>query len=226
MADLKPVKLTASDRAILESYQTLLEGLAEYLGNGYEIVLHSLESFEHSVVKIVHGEHTGRKEGDPITDLALDMLEKIQSNDHLNHICYFTKNRNGHPLKSATIAIRGENGFPIGLLCINMYLDTPLSSILAALEPSTQLEETFAQGALDGDPSTVIRTETTRAVKAVEGNPKVMPSLRNREIVTLLEERGVFSLKDSVVIVAECLGVSKNTIYMHLRNIRAVNQAG
>ena len=32
----------------------------------------------HSVISIYHGEHTGRKEGAPITDLALEMLEKLR----------------------------------------------------------------------------------------------------------------------------------------------------
>lgn len=41
------------------------------------MVLHSLEDTEHSVIKIINGHHTGRTEGMPITDLALQMLEEI-----------------------------------------------------------------------------------------------------------------------------------------------------
>ena len=40
------VALTDTDRAILESYKAMLNGLAEYLGSGYEIVLHSLEDLD------------------------------------------------------------------------------------------------------------------------------------------------------------------------------------
>ena len=61
---VKEVKLNSRDRLILESYKAVLDGLADYLGSGYEIVLHSLENFEHSVIKIINGEHTGRKEGE------------------------------------------------------------------------------------------------------------------------------------------------------------------
>ena len=35
--------LTATDRCILESYSPVVKGLSEYLGSGYEVVLHSLE---------------------------------------------------------------------------------------------------------------------------------------------------------------------------------------
>lgn len=62
------VELTPMDRDIINSYRQMLAGLSDYLGSGYEIVLHSLEDLNHSVISIYHGEHTGRKEGAPITD--------------------------------------------------------------------------------------------------------------------------------------------------------------
>ena len=39
----KEVVLTEEDRRILDSYATLVEGLADYLGPSYELVLHSLD---------------------------------------------------------------------------------------------------------------------------------------------------------------------------------------
>ena len=36
------VELTKTDKAILNSYNKMLDGLSMYLGEGYEIVLHSL----------------------------------------------------------------------------------------------------------------------------------------------------------------------------------------
>ena len=38
------MKLSKVDKQILESYTYILEGLADYLGPGYEFVLHSLET--------------------------------------------------------------------------------------------------------------------------------------------------------------------------------------
>ena len=74
-----PVKLTRADQKILKSYIPTLQGLAAYLGSSYEIVLHSLEDYDHSVIGIINGEHTGRRIGAPITDLALDMLDEISA---------------------------------------------------------------------------------------------------------------------------------------------------
>jgi predicted transcriptional regulator YheO len=136
------VILTKTDRAILNSYKKICEGLSAYLGDGYEIVLHSLENFDHSVIQILNGSHTGRTIGAPITDLALTMLSQIRTKNDCGYICYHSKNKEGQPLKSTTITIAGENDRIIGLLCINFYLNTPLAKVLEQLMLSeTQIRE-------------------------------------------------------------------------------------
>ena len=87
------VPFTDEDHRILSSCVTLVEGLADYLGGGYEIVLHSLEDVEHSVVKIINGHHTGRTTGAPITDLALSMLSRIENENRPGYISYFSRNK-------------------------------------------------------------------------------------------------------------------------------------
>ena len=42
---------------------------------------------------------------------------------------------------------------------------------------------------------------------------------RNKEIIQRLYEKGVYNMKDAVIRTAEMLGISKNTVYMHLRNM-------
>ena len=41
--EYKNLILTRNDRLVLDSYGSLLDGLADYMGEGYEMVLHSLE---------------------------------------------------------------------------------------------------------------------------------------------------------------------------------------
>ena len=72
------VTFTLVDSVILDSYKGALAGLSAYLGDGYEIVLHSLEDLDHSVVAIFNGERSGRQVGAPITDLALQMLARLE----------------------------------------------------------------------------------------------------------------------------------------------------
>ena len=213
--------LSAREKAILDSYCDTLEGLAAYLGTGYEIVLHSLQSYEHSVIRIINGFHTGRTEGAPITDLAVAMLRELREQPGKPHaITYFTQNRKGDPLKSTTIPILGDKGRIIGLICINLYLNTPLSDMLALLQPdgeSTALlrKETFAENAEE-----MLTLALAEIVPAVRKNSSIPASLRNKEIVRRLNGRGVFGMKGSVEAVAAALNLSPNTIYLHLRHLQ------
>lgn len=211
------VVLTSADHLVLESYSGLMDGLENYLGEGFEIVLHSLEDFEHSVVKIVNGHHTGRKAGAPITDLALAMLDRIGGQESDSHIAYFTKNKKGEPLKACTIAIRGQEGRIIGLLCVNFYLNTPISQMLMGFCPpdnNNMLFETFGDSATE-----LVEQAVARARTVVMGNPSIAASLKNREIVAQLQEQGIFRIKNAVELTAELMGISKNTVYLHLRHM-------
>lgn len=210
---------TKSDHAILESYKILCDGLSDYLGEGYEIVLHSLENYDCSVIKIINGYYTGRAEGAPITDLALHMLESIRSDRTANYISYNSRNKKGEPMHSTTIAIRGEHGDIIGLLCMNFHMGTPISAILKNLVRG----ETGAAAPIETypDSSGTLLDDTILEIKrAVWSDSSIAASDKNKETVKRLYEKGVFSFKDSVANCAEALGVSKNTVYMHLRKIK------
>lgn len=128
----------------------MLDGLAQYLGTGYELVLHSLEDLEHSAIRVMNS-HTGRSEGAPITELALTMLGRIHAQTQGDTVCYSSTNRDGKPLRSCTIAIRGSEQRIIGLLCINFYMDTPLSQLLETISPaqSQPVAETYVQNSTE-----------------------------------------------------------------------------
>jgi len=208
---------SAEDRRILESYIPVVEGLAAYLGGSYEITLHSLEDLEHSVIKIMNGYHTGRTEGSPITDLALTMLDKLEADaSESDHQVYFCRNRNGEPMKSTTIAIRGKQRAIIGLLCMNLYLGTSLLDHITDLMPRDAgafASENFAENS-----SAAVRQKLEDAIRQVGADSRVPASMRNKEIIRLLNDRHVFELKNAVDLVAGELGISANTVYFHLRN--------
>ena len=195
----------------------LVDGLADYLGNGYEIILHSLEDMEKSVIKIVNGHYTGRTEGSPITNFALSMLETLKKNNDKKALSYFNRDKNGVMMKSTTIPITGEADRIIGLLCINFYTNLPLSEVLAKFMPNDSnlhIAESFSDNIDD-----VIISALEEARTKGKSNPNQSTSNRNKEIISLLSEKGIFNLKDSVVKVASFMGISKNTVYLHLRNI-------
>ena len=212
------VALTNADRLVLESYKNLADGLSEYLGEGYEIVLHSLEDLEHSVIYIINGEYTGRKIGYPITNIALSMLKKIMDNaDSREFISYFTKTAAGKPLKSCTIAIKGTGNKIIGLLCINLYLDTPYYNILntflkGPVNVQNEVEENFS-----GNTEEMVKKSIDSVRESVIKDGSVASTNRNNKIIQQLYDAGIFNFKDAVEMVADELGICRSTVYMHIR---------
>lgn len=214
------VTFSETDFKILNSYKSVLDGLAAYWGDGYEMVLHSLHDLDHSVIKIINGHYTGRREGFPITDLALSMLAKIREQPDTNCITYFNRNQKGEPLKSATIVIRGEHQKVIGLLCINFYMNTPLANVLSAfLPPAAAAQEPPVEESYVEDVEDLIAQAVAEASQRVQQDSSISNTNKNKEIVSILQQKGIFNLKDAVVKVADHMGISKNTVYMHVRNL-------
>ena len=211
-------KLTATDKLILESHKKSMEGLASYFGEAFEFVLHDITDYDHSIIRIINGSLSGRKEGGPITDLALSMLEHIQENDISKpYISYMSKSKYGKPLRSTTIVITGEKQKVIGLLCINLYLDSPLCSILQNF--SLVPQSSFVTENFSSDSDELISKSLERARSEVKADNSVPQHLKNKEIITILYHQGIFKLKNAVLDISRELGISKNTVYLHIRSL-------
>lgn len=214
------VALTEKDREFLRSYFRLAEMVADFIGPHCEVVLHSFENLDESVVKIVNGHHTGRVIGSPITDMGLKMLLQFIQTGEVNSRSYFTRNKNGELLKSTTSVLSGDNEKPIGLFCVNMNLSVPFPDLIKTLIPDnsslTAAMEYFSTNSQD-----VINQSTERAIIEVDNDPSVNKKIRNKSIVFKLFENGIFELKESAGIVSEMLGVSRHAVYKYIREFKS-----
>ena len=145
------------------------------------------------------------------------MLEQIEEG-HVDSLVYFSRNAKGEPLKSTTLAIRGEGNKVIGLLCINMYMNVPLIDMINSYVPDSALNshsftETYTQ-----NPDELIESTLEEEKLSVLSDSTILPSNKNKIIIERLYDKGIFQLKDSVIKVEKLMGISKNTIYMHIRN--------
>lgn len=57
------------------------------------------------------------------------------------------------------------------------------------------------------------------ARSSVMNNPAILSVNKNKEIIGILNSKGLFNIKDSVNSVAKALDISRNTVYLHLRGI-------
>lgn len=220
------MKLTAIDKIILDSYASMVEALSGYLGSAYEISLHSLEDYNHSVIRIMNGYHSGRTEGAPLTDLAINMLKRIGDEGlsaTSSYTSYNAVTRTGEHLKSSTIPILGEKGRVIGMLCINFYLDSPLTELIQSLTGTDRVQaerEYFAPSMSDA-----LSEAISDARNQVMQNPSISSANKNKELIKILYDKGFFKMKDAVASVAAALDISRNTVYLHIRSFQKDEKA-
>lgn len=214
------IKLSPVDRLILRSYTSVLDGFSEYLGDGFEFVLHSLEDLDHSVIKVINGHYSHRSVGAPITNLALSLLQTIQQKEspHVNMV-YRNYSKTGAPIKAATFPIFGERSQIIGLICINFHLDIPLSAMLDTLLKSGG-EAAPAKELLASSSDDLILSTLEEAKLSVAQDHSITAKNKNKEIISLLYQKDIFLFKNAVQKVAGLLNISINTVYMHLRNLK------
>ncbi|ARD39599.1 transcriptional regulator [Edwardsiella ictaluri] len=217
LLDERPFNLL--DQTILKSYEAVVDGLAMLIGPHCEIVLHSLEDLKCSAVRIANGEHTGRKIGSPITDLALRMLHDMAGEDSSVSRAYFTRAKSGDLMKSVTIAIRNREQRVIGLLCINMNLDVPFSQIMETFIPKATQEVSSAVNFASSVDELVAQT-LEYTIEEVNADRTVSNNAKNRQIVFTLHEKGIFDIKDAISQVADRLNISKHTVYLYIRQFK------
>lgn len=207
--------LSNEDHAILASYFPVVDGIAALIGEHCEIVLHSLEFLEHSAIYIVNGHNTDRKIGSPITDRALWSLHHMQTDSVSKP--YFTRAKGGVMMKSVTIAIRNGKQHVIGLICININLDVPVSQFLSSFIAPQETESSvnFASSVEELVTQTIEST-----VFEINNDPNVANNNKNRQIVSTLFEKGIFDIKDAINQVAERLDISRHTVYLYIRQIK------
>ncbi|GAA3914111.1 MULTISPECIES: helix-turn-helix transcriptional regulator [Gibbsiella] len=218
LLDERPFSQT--DHEILKSYESVVDGLAMLIGSYCEIVLHSLEDLKCSAVRIANGEHTGRKIGSPITDLALRMLHDMAGDDSSVSKTYFTRAKSGALMKSVTIAIRNREQRVIGLLCINMNLDVPFSQVMQTFMPPQTQEDVPSPVNFASSVDELVAQTLEFTIEEVNADRNVANNVKNRQVVLNLYEKGIFDIKDAINQVADRLNISKHTVYLYIRQFK------
>ena len=134
---------------------------------------------------------------------------------------YRKTNFDGRQLKSITAVLRGKAGQPFGLLCINFDI-APIEAARDALNLLAAFQGAGAQ------PSALFRADWQETVNAAIadflGERGLAASALAKEdhaaLVEMLEQEGYFSIRNLVPYLARLLGISRATVYKHLREAR------
>ena len=218
------VALTDSDRELLNSYCMFSSCLSTYLGDAYEIVVHSFGEGDRFILKIINGGLSGRTADDKIPDsayIAVEQLElRVRHGDPPITVS-FSVNPDGRKFKSASIGIVGSQKRLIGMLCINCCLDVPFSDIIRSFALPSYLDSASLplQVSDSSRYDTALTQTITKVRDSVMNDPDIPAKFKRKEIVRQLNDSGVFKVKNAIQICAETLGITIATIYMHIRNL-------
>lgn len=213
----------------LQHYCTMVDFIADMLGNNAEVVLHDLSELNNSVIAIRNGHISGRTIGSPATDLLLQFV-KNESDDGRDYLCnYRATSPSGHLLRASTCFIRDQKGALLGALCVNLDMEDArrakkiIDQLLAFHDPGLLDEsaqetplERFSRSAED-----LIRDTTAEAIGQIGVQPERISPSEKVLIVEKLNNRGIFQLKGAVAQVAAALKTSEPSIYRYLNQIKS-----
>ena len=225
---------TLDGERLITVFSRLVEPIGRALPASSEVVLHDLSLLPNSIVA-VFGDVTGRRVGDPATDL---LLEQAVSGFAEHDLGYETVLSDGRRMRSSTMIIRDVAGNPVAALCIN----TDISAWMAIKQIADVMVS--VAGAKEGDgpvalaPTNFAESKEMfvrdvdelasylihQAISSVDTPIAEMKKRHKLQVVRQLKARGLFLLRDSVEMIAESLDVSRFTIYNYLNELEGAEQ--
>ncbi len=229
--------MTATD---LQQYTILVDFLGKTLGPDYEVVLQDLTNGNNAIVAIANGHISGRRIGSPLTNAALQMLASKTYEDN-DFVCnYKGITEKGRILRSSTMFLKDEDGRPFALLCINFddsryqelsqklktlihpdnfgaalpRFDAPLSTGQETAPAHTSLTENFSM-----DIPTLMQKIFDDCICGITTPIDRLNQYERKDVISRLNEQGLFQLKGAISFVAKKFSCSTATIYRYLSEI-------
>ncbi len=220
--DALRTELTAEDHKILESHQSIVDGIALFMGSSCEVALHSLENPEQAITKIINNQHTKRVLGAPLTDHGTQLLLEFKAKQKPHTYSYTTMSAKGDPMRSVfTVITNGEK--PIGLLGINFNMNVPLSEFISTFSLFSNLDHPTVVAPVQPAPTSIeglVHNAVSTVVGQISTDVSIPNHEKNKYIVFGLHKDGIFDIKGSVMLVAQELHLSKFTIYSYIRELK------
>ncbi len=207
------------------SYIQLVDFLGACFGENTEVVLHSFDDINHSVIAIYNGYISGRTIGAPLTRFALSKLKDKGKEGPPYYLNYLGMSENKTPLKSNSFFILDKQGNPRGMLCINTdvtkYQQAADLMQKLAFIPSVKSEEKGNNNievfqSTPEDMITGLINDVTHSMGVTAERLRVDEKV---EVVRRLNDEKFFLIKGAVSQVSAMLSVSEATVYRYLSNI-------
>lgn len=201
--------LTSEQQTILGQVMHIASALGETLAPFTEVVVHDLRSPHHAILAI-HNNLSGRKIGDPATELGLARIADDEYPQVLAN--YSNQFADGRRAKSTSIGIKDSDGHYFAALCLNVDV-TVFRGIATMLEQFSAISGDGAKETLDPASTDALRDRIDRFAMTLATTPRALRTEQRRDLVQTLRNEGFLELKRSMDTVAQHLGVSRATVY-------------
>lgn len=209
----------------LEPYEPIVDFLADFLGENTEVVLHDFCDLERSVYKLRNGHLSGRKVGDPITDLVARTIKEGATGTPYR--CnYKSKSQDNKRMKSATYFIHDDKNRLVGAMCINMMVEDLYKTLEAFgryLRPFIGSMQHLGSDTPEEHLGFSIPEMVDLKLDLYLPKDTDAHQLSNSQkvkIISALNDEGVFLLKGSVAKVAKRLDMAEQTLYRHIQKLK------
>jgi len=214
----------------VEKFLPIADFLGEVLGENTEIIIHDLTSYDQSIVYIINGHISNRKIGDPVTGLVLEFLT-MESKGNKQFICnYNSKTLNNKLLYSSTYFIRDDKNDIVGVMCLNSdYHEMKKSlSFLTSLLPNYIDEKLVSLNNIKENLNSNSKEITLNKIDTIINQFDVIPNRmtikEKTEVISALNDCGIFNIRGSVQEVAAKLYMSEPSLYRYIKKIKQLNE--
>ena len=215
----------------MKQYIPIVDFIAEILGEKCEVVLHDLRGDLNKSVIYIKNSLSGRTIGSPATDLLVDVLNKktYKKKNYLTN--YKSRSENGKKFKSSSFFIKNDSNELIGMICVNIDYSEELMMFNKLEEFLEQFSKVNNKDFYNKEQSDEIENLYGTVDNIIEDtiykvtghynldNVKLKKDDRLK-IVSILNERGFFTLKESISQVAAIFHMSEVSIYKYIQEIK------
>ena len=209
----------SQNREILEHYIKAGEIIAEMFAPNMEVIIHDLQSPEHSIIAIFNNHITGRKIGDGTSDIGYKKLTDELPDKIVN---YNNQSPSGAELKSSSLTIRNRDDEIIGSMGFNFDLSSfvnikeffEIFTKTIVLDDLPDREQFFMWSVKDE-----IQQALNKFIAYNDLQSKVLTRKDKLNVVAFMKKEGHINKKGAISILSELLAITRPTLYKYIKEI-------
>ena len=209
----------SKNREILEHYIKAGEIIAEMFAPNLEVIIHDLQSPEHSIIAIFNNHITGRKIGDGTSDIGYKKLTDELPDKIVN---YNNQSPSGAELKSSSLTIRNRDDEIIGSMGFNFDLSSfvnikeffEIFTKTIVLDDLPDREQFFIWSVKDE-----IQQALNKYITSYDLHGKALNRKDKLNVVAFMKKEGHINKKGAISILSELLAITRPTLYKYIKEV-------